>query len=57
LSTETQDEESALARGASAVKHEVRHLILRTNEHGEAGLMSAIWTEQKWLGTGRAASR
>lgn len=30
-----------------AIAHEVGHLILRTNEHGEQGLMRAIWTEQE----------
>ena len=28
-----------------AIAHEVGHLILRTNEHGEQGLMRAVWTE------------
>jgi hypothetical protein len=30
-----------------AIAHEVGHLILRTNAHGEAGLMRAIWTDQE----------
>jgi hypothetical protein len=30
-----------------AIGHEVGHLILRTNEHGERGLMRAVWTEQE----------
>jgi hypothetical protein len=30
-----------------AIAHEVGHLILRTNEHGDRGLMRAIWTEQE----------
>ena len=30
-----------------AIAHEVGHLILRTNEHGDHGLMRAIWTEQE----------
>ena len=30
-----------------AIAHEVGHLILRTNEHGERGLMRAVWTEQE----------
>ena len=30
-----------------AIAHEVGHLILHTNEHGEQGLMRAIWTEQE----------
>jgi hypothetical protein len=30
-----------------AVAHEVGHLILHTNEHGNHGLMRAIWTEDE----------
>ena len=30
-----------------AIAHEVGHLILHTNQHGEQGLMRAIWTEQE----------
>jgi hypothetical protein len=30
-----------------AIAHEVGHLVLRTNEHGDHGLMRAIWTEQE----------
>jgi len=30
-----------------AIAHEVGHLILRTNEHGDQGLMRAVWTEQE----------
>lgn len=29
------------------IAHEVGHLVLHTNEHGEQGLMRAIWTEQE----------
>ena len=32
---------------ARAIAHEVGHLILRTNGHGQAGLMRAIWTDQE----------
>jgi hypothetical protein len=47
-------EDSARHAGANAglllgraIAHEVCHLILRTNEHGDDGLMRAVWTEQE----------
>jgi len=30
-----------------AIAHEVGHLILHTNEHGEQGLMRPVWTEEE----------
>jgi hypothetical protein len=30
-----------------AIAHEIGHLIMRTNDHGDEGLMRAIWTEQE----------
>ena len=47
-------EDSARRAGADlalllgrAIAHEIGHLILRTNDHGERGLMRAVWTERE----------
>jgi len=56
LATIYMDRVEQTARGAGAdvttllgraIAHEVGHLLLRSNEHSERGLMRAVWTERE----------